>query len=109
MAAGALSSKTEAGWRWRAGVASRAVAAVGGGYLLAAIADTAMAVWLPLHRAEAVITATLASFILYLCAVLWVFAARTALRAWVGILVPTTFLAAALWMSGHLELLGHTR
>ncbi|MET0807158.1 MAG: DUF3649 domain-containing protein [Pseudoxanthomonas sp.] len=106
MVAASVSSGRGPGWRWRAGVASRATAAIAGGYLLASIAATALAVWLPLHRAEAVITATLASFVVYLCAVLWVFAARTALKAWLGIGMPAAVLAAALAAAGHGHQLG---
>lgn len=106
MAAASLPSGRGPGWRWRAGVASRALAAIAGGYLLAALAATALAVWPPLHRAEAVITATLASFIVYLCAVLWVFAARTALKAWLGIAIPAAMLASALAAAGPLHRLG---
>lgn len=83
--------------RYRLAVASRALAAVGGGYALAALATTALALWLPLQRAEAVITATLVSFIVYLGAVVWVFAARSAWRAWAGLALPSAFLAATLW------------
>lgn len=32
-------------------------------------------------------TGTLASFVVYACAVMWVFAARTALWAWLGLLM----------------------
>lgn len=83
--------------RYRLAVASRAVAAIGGGYALSALAATALALYLPLHRAEAVITATLASLVLYLLAVLWAFAARSAWRAWAGLALPAGALAALLW------------
>jgi hypothetical protein len=84
--------------RYRIDVVSRVVAAIGGGYLLAAAATALLAVLLPTQRAEAVITATLLSFLTYASAVLWVFSTRSALRAWVGILMTTVLLAAALWL-----------
>lgn len=81
--------------RYRLAVASRAVAAIGGGYLLAAAATTVLSLVLPLSRAEAVVTATLLSFLVYACAVIWVFAAATAWRAWIGLAIPTVVLALA--------------
>lgn len=66
--------------------------------MLAAAATALLAVLLPAQRAEAVISATLLSFLIYASAVLWVFSTRSALRAWVGILMTTVLLAAALWL-----------
>lgn len=44
-------------------------------------------------------TATLLSFTIYTCAVLWVFATSSALRAWLGLLIPCAVIAAILqWM-----------
>jgi len=81
--------------RYRLAVASRAVAAIGGGYLLAAATTTVLSLVLPLSRSEAVVTATLLSFVVYACAAIWVFAAATAWRAWLGIAIPTVVLALA--------------
>lgn len=92
-------SKEKIGARYRLAVASRALAAIGGGYALSALAATAAALYLPLHRAEAVITGTLASFVVYTCAVLWAFAARSAWRAWGGLALPCLLLAGGLWLA----------
>ncbi len=54
--------------------ASRTLAAVFGGYALAACATTALALWLPAAPATAVITGNLLSFLIYTVAVLWAFA-----------------------------------
>ena len=69
-------------------IASRAAAAALGGYATAAAATAWLSAALPLSRAEAVMTATMSSFAVYAGAVLWAFAADTALRAWIGIAVP---------------------
>ncbi|KDP83971.1 iron transporter [Cupriavidus sp. SK-3] len=82
--------------RYRLSVVSRVVAAIGGGYVLASVATGLLAVLLPLPPAEAVMTATLLSFSLYACAVLWVFAAGSALRAWTGVVVPAIVFGALL-------------
>ena len=85
--------------------ASRTLAAVFGGYALAACATTALALWLPAAPATAVITANLLSFLIYTVAVLWAFATRSAARAWVGILMPALVLAALAWLGGPEALL----
>jgi len=84
------------GLRYRLGVASRALAAILGGYAVSALAATVLALFLPTSRAEATLTGMLASFVIYTVAVMWVFAARTALRAWAGILAPSAALGAVL-------------
>lgn len=75
-----------AGLRYRLGVASRAVAAILGGYAVSALAAAALAVALPGPRVESTLTGMLASFVVYAIAVMWVFAARTAWRAWLGLI-----------------------
>ncbi|MFJ4291718.1 DUF3649 domain-containing protein [Cupriavidus sp. NPDC089707] len=87
-----MSKAHSIGWRYRAGVASRAVAAIGGGYALAALSTAALAVSLPLPRAEAVTAATLLSFAVYAGAAVWVFAVRNAWRAWAGLALPALLL-----------------
>lgn len=79
---------------YRLAVASRALAAIIGGYALTALATTALAIFLPLSRSEASMTATLLSFVIYTCVVLWVFATRSATRAWLGIVAPGIVLGA---------------
>ena len=87
---------------YRLAVTSRVLAAVVGGYVVAALASVSLTLWLPLPRAEAVVTGMMSSFLAYLCAVLWCFACRTAWQAWLGLMVPSAVLAAvsgvAYWM-----------
>jgi len=89
-------------WRYRGAVASRAVAAIGGGYVLTSIAIALIALALPLPRADAVSIATLLSFVIYTCAILWVFATTSATRAWVGIAASSAALGAVLWLAGRM-------
>lgn len=58
------------GWRYRAGVAVRVLAAI-----------------LPAARVEAALTATMAALAIYPCAAMWCFGARIASRAAAGLLV----------------------
>lgn len=71
------------------GVLSRSLAAIVGGYALAATCAMFFAVALPIARAQAVLTGMLVAIVLCACAALWAFATRTALRAWIGVGVPT--------------------
>ncbi len=75
---------------------SRIVAALFGGYALAALASVAVLV-LPLDEPQAVLTGMQASFLIYAGAVIWVFAARSAGRAWGGLLIVAVPLAIAAW------------
>lgn len=75
------------------GVAARAVAAVAGGYALAAAVAIA-ATALPGPRAEAAMIGIMLGFVAYTLAMVWAFAARSAWRAWAGLLVPAALLAA---------------
>ncbi|TWG88161.1 uncharacterized protein DUF3649 [Cupriavidus gilardii J11] len=80
---------------------SRIVAAIAGGYALAALVSVA-ALALPISRPQAVLTGMLASFAVYAGAVVWVFAVRSAARAWTGLLVAAAPLLLAAWYAGAL-------
>lgn len=88
---------------YRLAVTSRIVAALFGGYLMAALTSVCITQWVPMSRADAVVTGMLLSFLTYLLAVIWCFACRTAWRAWAGILLPAAILgvifAAGRWWS----------
>jgi hypothetical protein len=83
--------------RYRIAVASRAAAAILGGYGVAALAtgclSLALVRWAGMARAEAVMTATLLSFAWFALAAIWVFAAGSAWRAWSGLIVSGAVLA----------------
>ncbi|MFP5443551.1 MAG: DUF3649 domain-containing protein [Betaproteobacteria bacterium] len=93
-------------WRYRLAITSRAVAAIGGGYALAAgftaALSLALAQWMP--RVEAVLTATMLAWLAYAMAAGWAFYARTAWGAWGGTLLPALAMGACAmapqWMRG---------
>lgn len=78
---------------------SRALAAIVGGYLFANASSIALAAILPLDRGSAVMTSILLSFVFYSAAVVGVFAARSTLRAWIGIVAGTSCFALLAYMS----------
>jgi len=65
------------------------MAALFGGYAISALATAALSLLLPrilgAGRADAVLAATLASFVWYTVVVIWVFTTRSAWRAWAGV------------------------
>jgi len=63
---------------------SRIVAALFGGYALGALASVAALAW-PVSRPQAILTGMMLSLWVYAGAAIWVFAARSATRAWAGI------------------------
>lgn len=90
-----------AAYRWL--VASRGAAAIFGGYALAAAWAACMSLWLQktgMARVDAVTTATMSSFVIHLCAAIWVFAVAHTRRACLGIALPAAVLAAGTWLAG---------
>lgn len=85
-------------YRWM--VASRALAAIVGGFVLTSLATAVGSLLLPLvsstPRAQAVLITTLLSFVLWTCVALWIFSTRSAARAWLGIAIPSVVLGVAL-------------
>lgn len=84
----------------RLSVPSRILAAAFGGYALASTASALLALILPMPRQEATTTALLLSFLFYALAVIWVFHARSATRAWIGMALPAAAMALACWLLG---------
>ncbi|MCB5205821.1 DUF3649 domain-containing protein [Methylovorus mays] len=93
------SGTSATGMRWA--VFSRVMAAIIGAYVLTLLSIAVLALVLPMSRAESVLLSMLLSFLIYACAVLWVFATRSAWRAWGGMLLPSLLMAAGLglWWS----------
>ncbi|MPY88024.1 MAG: DUF3649 domain-containing protein [Luteitalea sp.] len=79
----------------RGPLVSRIIAALVGGYVLAALTSMA-ALALPFSTVEAVLVGTQASFLVYALAAIWVFAARSARLAWLGLLIGAVPLMLAL-------------
>ncbi|WP_447889973.1 DUF3649 domain-containing protein [Pseudomonas hormoni] len=90
---------------YRLAVTSRVLAAVVGGYIVAALASVSLSLWVPMARADAVVTGMMTSFLAYLCAVIWCFACQSAWRAWFGVIVASLMLAA---VSGLAYRVGHS-
>lgn len=69
-------------------VTIRIVAGFAGGYVLSAVVAVGLAKVLPMARLDAVLTGAMIGFVVYVVAIIWAFAARTALRASLGVWLP---------------------
>ncbi|WP_159910704.1 DUF3649 domain-containing protein [Pantoea sp. 18069] len=83
---------------YRLAVASRVLAAAFGGYALASAATVLLALVWPAPQSQALLWASMLSFAIYSVAVIWVFMARTATRAWVGLVLVTAAVSALAWL-----------
>lgn len=87
-------------WRYRAAIASRTIAALLGCYVASTAVAMALARVLPMSRAEAATTATMAGVLVLPALVMMVFAVRTAWRAWGWVAGLTLLGAVAAWSIG---------
>lgn len=83
---------------YRLAVAARVLAAALGGYALASAATVLLALIWPGPQSEALLWASMLGFAIYSLVVIWVFMARSATRAWVGVVSITAVLAALAWL-----------
>ena len=98
----AKSPRTSVPARYRVAVVSRLLAATLGGYTLTALLVSCVAQCLTMARAESVLAASLPAFLIFTATILWAFAARSASKAWLGLIAPCLALAACLfWLRGN--------
>jgi hypothetical protein len=81
---------------YRLEVAVRALAAIGGAYGVTWLAVTALALSLPGRKVDVVIAATLLGLAIFPIASMWSFAARSAARAWGGLLLAALLCGAVI-------------
>jgi len=84
--------------RRRLDLAGRIAAALFGGYALAFGVTAFLSVYLPLARPDRVVTASLLCFAVWVAAVIYTFAARSALRAWLWLGGLTVLLCLAAYL-----------
>lgn len=88
------------GPEYRANVAARALAAVVGGYAVAAVAVFAGARLWPLDRLQATIAATMLAFLLVPAVAVFAFLAASPWRAWRGVVLTCAVLGVAGLLAG---------
>jgi hypothetical protein len=76
---------------------SRITAALLGGYLFTYAFTAALARLLPLDKVDALVIASLPSFVIYTLAILWAFACRSARRAWAGMALALPLSVIGFW------------
>lgn len=75
----------DAAYRWS--VLSRCVAAAAGGYVLVTLLQLAFTAVLPWDYYKSLLFSSQTGYLYYTGVIIWCFAARTAKRAWLGLLV----------------------
>lgn len=88
------SLSADARYRWQ--ITWRALTAIFGGYALANTSGVLLAYLLPLEKVDAVTTSMLLSFVIYACAVMWVFSHRSLLKSIGGIWLLAGFFFAVI-------------
>ncbi len=84
------------------GVLARTLAAIVGGYALAAATSVLLPLLWPSVRAQAVLSGMMLGILVCACTALWAFAARSARRAWLGIAALLAPMALAIaWLQQH--------
>lgn len=78
-------------------VAARTALAILGGYAFTYAVTAALARLLPLDRVDALTTASLLSFVVYLVFILWAFAAASVRRVLIGLSVAAPMAAIGFW------------
>lgn len=74
-----------ASYRWS--VFSRCIAAAVGGYAIVSLLHLAQVVVLPWKQYKAMLFASQTGYLWFTAVIIWCFAARTARRAWIGLLI----------------------
>lgn len=90
-------STSTASRRHRIDVTARVVAAIFGGYAISYLSAGALSLWLPVARTEAILWASLASFVIYTCIALYAFGIRSAWTLWRNLTLAILLLLAAVW------------
>jgi hypothetical protein len=83
-----LSEKAK--YRWM--VFCRVITGFFGGYVLTSYLTIVLAQIIPMPRAEAVVLASLLSYLWFCLIIIWVFSVRSTLKACLGVIVTTGFL-----------------
>lgn len=83
-------------------IASRVLAALLGGYAIAYAFTAFFSVYLPLDRADRVVYASLSCFAVWTAAAIYVFAAKSATRAWLWLVGLTTLMCLAAFLPTEL-------
>lgn len=94
-----LTRNTKPVYRWS--VASRALAAIAGGYALTSLIVLLLSLalpWVGVSQAEAVLASTILSFLIYTAIIMAVFHARSAGRAWALLIGAGVPLGLVVWL-----------
>ena len=81
------------------GVLSRSMAAIVGGYVLSNLLATLTSYLLLMPTVDSVLLSLQLSFLFYSIVIIWVFSAKTAGKAWLGLLIACAISAVCLYLA----------
>jgi hypothetical protein len=81
------------------GVLSRSIAAIVGGYVLSNLLATLTSYLLPMPAVDSVLLSLQLSFLFYSIIIIWVFSAKTAGKAWLGLLIACAISSIFLYIA----------
>ncbi|TKB56012.1 iron transporter [Ferrimonas aestuarii] len=82
-------------------VVRRTLAATVGGYIATAAVSAAIALALPLHKADSTLLMMMLSFLIWATLGIYVFSVRSERRAWTVLLSVTLLSVIGLWLKGN--------
>ena len=95
-----MKTVVDAAYRWS--VFSRCMAAAVGGYVVVSLLQLAMTATLPWDNYKALLFSSQTGYLYYTGIIIWCFATRTAIRAWLGLaLVSLPLLLIDAWYLLH--------
>lgn len=80
-------------------VLSRTIAAIVGGYVLSNLLATFISYLLPMPTADSVLLSLQLTFLFYCLVIIWVFSTKTAIKAWLGILIACAICSVGLYLA----------
>ena len=80
-------------------VLSRSIAAIIGGYVLSNLLATLTSYLLPMPTVDSVLLSLQLSFLFYAIVIIWVFSAKTAGKAWLGLLIACAISSLCLYLA----------
>ncbi|MBL4798691.1 MAG: DUF3649 domain-containing protein [Oleispira sp.] len=80
-------------------VLSRSIAAIVGGYVLSNLLATFISYLLPMPTVDSVLMSLQLSFLFYSIIIIWIFSAKTANQAWLGLLIACAISAVGLYLA----------
>ena len=81
------------------GVISRSIAAIVGGYVFSNLLAILTSYLLPMPTVDSVLLSLQLSFLFYSIVIIWIFSAKTAGKAWLGLIIACAISSVCLYLA----------